>query len=323
MNIPRISIIIPVFNAEKTIKACVNAVLHQNVGESELELEVIVVDDGSTDATADIVKSFDRVKYFRQENFGPAAARNAGALQATGSIFCFIDSDCYPCSDWLKTILSYMNFSEVDVLTGTYGIANVNLILARCIHHEILYRHQNLMGDWIDVFGSYNVIFRREIFEKIGGFDVSYRMASGEDNDLSYRLKKVGYRIRFAKDVIVDHEHPTQVWRYLSEQFRHGFWRAKLYRMHPQMIRGDGYTFMKDALEIPFSVGLFSAAVLIFFGLPLALFAVVILVMLVFECFYAFKFGIRNFFENIFFSIVMFMRSFARSAGLIWGFLRC
>ena len=94
-----VSVVVPVFNGEKTIKQCIESLLQQKFSGS---YEIITVDDGSRDRTAEIVKRFAKVKYVFQENAGPAKARNNGAKNAQGEIILFIDSDCVAKSNSLK-----------------------------------------------------------------------------------------------------------------------------------------------------------------------------------------------------------------------------
>jgi len=320
MLFSKISIIIPAYNAEKTIRACVNAALHQDA--SGISMEVIVVDDGSTDATAEILKTFDRVLYFYQANAGPAAARNHGARRASGDILFFTDADCIPQPDWIRKIMDCFISEHLDAAAGSYGISNPESLLARCVHQEILYRHQKRMGDWIEVFGSYNVAIRQEVFNRIGGFNEGYRFPSGEDNDLSYRLRQAGVRIRFVKDARVDHAHPVDVWRYLREQFRHGLWRVKMYRAFPEKIAGDGYTFWKDPLEVFLTGCLFLGfwGSLFYAGMAWGM-VIFLMVWLGFEAAFAVRWQLGRVREILFFSLVMMMRSWARTAGFVWGCL--
>ena len=90
--------------------------------------------------------------------------------------------------------------------------------------------------------------------QKVGGFDESFPAPSGEDNDLSYRLRDAGYRIRFVRDAVVDHHHPTSLSRYLKEQARHGFWRMILYARHPARSGGDGYAGLLDFAQPPMAM---------------------------------------------------------------------
>ena len=312
---PAISVIVPAYNCQTTIGKAIAAILAQEAVDG---FEVIVVDDGSTDATAQIVGSFP-VKYTRQENAGPARARNAGARQAQGEILFFTDSDCVPHKDWIAIMMPYFHDPHIGVVCGSYGIANPKGLLARCIHQEIVYSHKNLMPEFPKVFGSYNFCVRKKVFEIAGGFNADYRHASGEDNDLSYKILSAGHKIYFARQSLVDHFHPTKLGKYLKEQYRHGFWRVKMYLAHPRMARGDDYTFWKDILEIPISL-------LVLLFLVLGIFrpnyfgwaGVVILGLAGLEVFFALGLGL-SFGEALFFALVMGLRAAARALGFITG----
>jgi glycosyltransferase involved in cell wall biosynthesis len=241
----KVSVVIPAYNAERTIGQAVAQSLAQ--ARESLEVEVIVVDDGSDDDTAKFAESAG-AKVIRQENAGPAAARNRGWESATGQVICFTDSDCIPAAAWLENLLDGFTGQEVGAVAGSYDIANTSSWLARWVQQEISERHKR-MGSFVRAFGSYNVAIPRYVLQATGGFDPEYRRASGEDNDLSYRIIKKGWRIAFKPQAKVGHYHPERVWKYLLEQYRHGFWRAKLYKDHPDMIRGDDYTRRRDKLE--------------------------------------------------------------------------
>jgi len=115
-----ISIIIPTHNRSHDLKMCINNILKQKINE---ELELIIVDDGSTDQTKKIVmslcKKHKHLKYLRQDNKGPAAARNLGAKIAKGDIICFTDDDCIPDKDWIKSVLrAHKKNRTVQVIGG-------------------------------------------------------------------------------------------------------------------------------------------------------------------------------------------------------------
>src|SRR6185503_6491735 len=245
-NSRRVSVITPVFNGEKTIGRALEALLAQDYSNKE----IIVVDDGSTDRTGEIVRKISGVVYVLQRNAGPASARNAGVRQARGEIICFTDADCIAHSDWITRLVRGFVETEVAAVAGSYGIANKNSLLAGCIHEEIMYRHRKFMQKYVRAFGSYNCAIKKNVFDAAGGFDERYRGASGEDNDLSYKILKDGHKIFFEKCALVDHHHPAQLKDYLRSQFQHGFWRAKMYRDHPEMSGGDDYTFWKDMVEV-------------------------------------------------------------------------
>jgi glycosyltransferase involved in cell wall biosynthesis len=315
----KVSVIVPAYNAQHTIGHTLKALIEQDFAE---QFEIITVDDGSTDQTANVIRSFASVRYVHQSNAGPASARNQGARLAQGEFLAFTDSDCIPQKDWLTCLVQGFIQPEVGVVMGSYGIANPHNLLAWCVHKEILFRHQHLLSDFPKVFGSYNFCVKKSVFEKAGGFNVSYRNASGEDNDLSYKIIALGARIYFKRNALVNHYHPTKVKKYLKEQYRHGLWRVQMYAAHPTMTQGDGYTFWKDIVEVPLS-GLCLAGIvlsafnfltyeLLFFGLllPFLLFEIV------FACFM-----INNVFKILFWGFIMFLRSFSRTLGFSTGIL--
>ena len=246
----RASIIIPAYNAEHTLGACLAACATQGYPD----YEIIVVDDGSIDGTAEIAGKIPETHVIRQLNQGPAAARNRGAREAAGEILAFTDADCVPAVDWLARILEGFQDGVVAV-GGTYACVNPNSRLARVIQAEIAHRHGQFQVD-VDFLGSFNVAYRADAFQAAGGFDESYRTASGEDNDLAYRLQDAGGRLRFARDAVVAHYHPERLLPYLRTQARHGFWRMKLYREHPRRAKGDQYAGLPDLLAPPLGLAL-------------------------------------------------------------------
>ncbi|MBF0593831.1 MAG: glycosyltransferase [Candidatus Omnitrophica bacterium] len=304
-----VSVIVPAYNAAATAGKVIEAVLAQDYAG---RIELIVVDDGSTDATLVIVRSYSNVKYLFQENQGPASARNYGAREACGDILLFTDADCCPDPGWITGMTGGFNDAQVSVVAGSYGIANPGSALARIIHGEIRFRHEHLMPEYPRAFGSYNVAIRSALFRRLGGFDAGFRRASGEDNDLSYRVLRAGSSIRFLKNVCVAHYHQEYLERYLREQFRHGFWRARLLLDHSMVAAADDYTFWKDVVEVP----LVMAHLLLIFW-PTVLFVMV-------AGFFLFEIAAAvcifgPVVDGLFGGIVMWLRAFARTAGLFFG----
>ncbi len=314
-----VSVIVPAYNAAATIGKTLEALSKQNCFQP---FEVIVVDDGSSDNTADIVSSFALVRYVRQDNAGPASARNHGAQLAQGEYLAFTDSDCIPHENWIAELMQGFGKKEVGVVAGSYGIANPESLLARCIYKEILWRHMNLMPEYPNAFGSYNFCVKKEVFNAVGGFNTAYRNASGEDNDLSYKAIGAGWRIYFQPKALVDHYHPTRVVKYLKEQFRHGFWRVKMYQDHPRMMRGDGYTFWKDIIEVPW-VGLLLGGLLLSAWHGVTFSHVLLFILfpfLIFEVLYALIMT-RCLFEGIFYGFIFLFRALSRTFGFSTGIL--
>lgn len=316
---PSVSIIIPAYNCAKTIAETLRAVSSQDY---QGEIEVVVVDDGSQDNTGELIKGFIGIKYYYQANAGPAAARNFGVSKSKGEVLVFTDSDCIPHGDWIKRLIEGFTLGDVGAVAGSYGIANPQKRLARGIHAEIMYRHCNLMPEFPRAFGSYNVAIKKQLFQKVGGFDTEFRTASGEDNDLSYKILKEGFCIRFERLALVDHHHPVKVKRYWFEQFRHGVWRASLYRRHPEKIKGDDYTFWKDIIEVPLSI--FSSVLMLGGGLDTSFFYIgVFFLIILFSINVVYGIKMMSFnLDSIYYTFVMFVRSYCRSFGFVFGWIK-
>ena len=314
-----ISVVIPAYNAENTIGRTISALLATGMSADS----IIVVDDGSNDGTAEVVRQYPAVKYIHQKNAGPASARNTGWRASVTEFVAFTDSDCVPCPGWAESLMAGFNSPEganTGAVTGSYDIANGDLLLPKLIHGEIKERHESY-GQFIRFFGSYNVALKREVLEKTGGFDESYRRASGEDNDLSYRVQKQGFKIAFAPDALVGHYHTVSLKKYLKEQYTHGYWRIKLYKAHPDMRGGDDYTRKKDIIEPPLAI--LSLALLVAFPFYAAPFLVSAAALFALQIPWSVKMAAREKdFAYLLFAPVGFFRGYARGIGMLAGFFR-
>ncbi len=231
-----ISIIIPVHNERPRLDRCLAALQAQSVRP---ELEIIVVDDGSTDGGVD---DLDRagVRVVRQANQGPAAARNTGAANARGEIILFIDADCVADPDWLKEMLSPFEDPEVVAVKGAYRTRQRGLV-ARYVQIEFEHRYRRLRSSRrVDFLASYSVGFRRLYFLDIGGFRADLIM--NEDVELAYRISHSGGKMVFNRRAVVYHEHPETVRSYFLIKFWRGYWRAVVYKKYPGKAVSDSYT---------------------------------------------------------------------------------
>ncbi|HET9886361.1 MAG TPA: glycosyltransferase [bacterium] len=245
---PEVSIVIAAYNAATTLPQVLEACRRQDL---DRPYEMIVVDDGSADATRAVAER-GGARVLSQTNRGPAAARNYGWKSAAAHTILFTDSDCIPHSDWARLLSAGIDSTHAAAC-GSYGIANPGNWLAELIHAEIRWRHSRLPRE-VEFAGSYNFAATRGTLESIGGFDETYTAPSGEDNDLSYRLRDKGIRIRFVPNALVDHHHPTDLGRYLREQWRHGRYRVRLYATHPRRVKGDGYAGWADLVAPPLAM---------------------------------------------------------------------
>ncbi len=235
-----LSIIVPAYNAEKTIGECVSALLSQDYPPDMYE--VIFVDDGSTDNTAGIVKSTG-AHYVYQENRGPAAARNLGAGMARGEIILFTDADCVPKRDWLRMMVVPFKDRQVIAVKGAYRNGQRSLT-SRFVQLEFEERYKMLKkSPSIDMVDTHAAAFRKSVFIKEGGFDSSFPHANNEDTELSYRLNRKGYKMVFNPDAIVYHlGHPDTIKKYCRLKFWRGYWRIMVYKKFPEKAVRDTYT---------------------------------------------------------------------------------
>ncbi len=232
--------VIPVFNGSKTIPKTLSALFSQE--DVKKGVEILVINDGSTDNTAQIVSEFKGVKLVSQANAGPAVARNRGARLAKGEIVIFLDADCVPEKNWFSEMIAPFSDPRIVGVQGKYKNPIHNL-MAEFVQLEIEERYERMARqDYIDFIGSYSAGYRKKVFLEEGGFDEKYRIASGEDPDFSYKLADKGYKMVFAPKAMVAHYHPTSLVKYWKTKFFRAYWRFRMYSKNPGKIKGDSYT---------------------------------------------------------------------------------
>ena len=252
------SIIIPTFNGASRIGACLKALMNQSAGlaANSGQIEIIVVNDGSTDDTIEVVQRYPDVRLISQPNAGPAAARNRGALEARGAIILFTDDDCVPMSDWLRAMLS--PFSDPGVV-GAKGIYRTRQrqIVARFVQVEYEDRYRIMIAvPNIDFIDTYSAAFVRERFLEMDGYDRSFPVACAEDIELSYRMSARGWKMRFTPQAIVYHSHPSTLSGYLKKKYKFAFWRVLAVRKNPSKGIKDSHTPQIMKLQLLFAPAL-------------------------------------------------------------------
>lgn len=195
--------VIPVYNGAQTISRTVTCVLNQ----SYKPYEIIVVDDGSTDNTAQVLETFaGRVTYILQPNRGPAAARNSGIRAARGNLIAFTDSDCLPGEDWLLNLVAGFDSALVAGVGGLVKSADESLIGQYIDEVGFLNPHPEGLTQ-IPYLITANACFRRAVLLEAGLFDERFRKPGGEEPELCLRISKRGYHFRLAQEALVFHHH--------------------------------------------------------------------------------------------------------------------
>jgi glycosyltransferase involved in cell wall biosynthesis len=200
---PLVSIITPVYNGGEDFVDCLSAIAQFKPGDWEL----IVVDDGSTDKSAQVAKAAGAQVLHSGGRLGPGAARNLGALHAKGEYICFIDADCQVNQFTFGNIVDEINeYPEIDAFFGSYDDAPKApgfIAQYKNLYHR--YVHQCANEEAATFWAGCGIV-RRSTFLSTGGFDTErFRRPSIEDIDLGYRIKQAGGRIRVAKFVQVKH----------------------------------------------------------------------------------------------------------------------
>ena len=256
MSIPDkavVSIVIPTFNGASRIGNCLDALVQHTAGRS---VEILVVNDGSTDDTADVVRRYSGVNLITQANAGPAAARNRGALATCGTILLFTDDDCVPTPNWLDAMLEPFENPNVVGAKGVYRTRQRNLVARFVqIEYEDKYRLLARLAD-IDFIDTYSGGFRRDRFLEMAGYDTSFPLACAEDVELSYRMSARGWKMKFAPNAIVYHTHPDTLSKYLKKKYKFAFWRVLAVRKNRSKAMKDSHTPQLMKLQLLFAPAL-------------------------------------------------------------------
>ena len=252
-----ISIIIPTFNGASRIGNCLDALLKQMPGRDG---DILVVNDGSTDNTAEVVGGNPGVRLISQRNAGPAAARNRGALEARGTLLLFTDDDCVPMAGWLNAMIEPFDDPEVVGAKGIYRTRQKRLA-ARFVQIEYEDRYRLMAHlDCIDFIDTYSAAFRRDRFLEMAGYDTSFPVACAEDVELSYRMSAEGWKMKFAPAAIVYHTHPDTLMQYLKKKYKFAYWRVLAVRKNPSKAVKDSHTPQLMKLQLLFAPALLAAA---------------------------------------------------------------
>jgi cellulose synthase/poly-beta-1,6-N-acetylglucosamine synthase-like glycosyltransferase len=243
----RCSVVIPVKNGAAVLGDCLRALSCQTIPASEIE--VIVVDDGSTDDTVSVARCYEAL-VLSQPPSGAAAARNLGSSEAKAEIVLFIDADCDPMPDWIEQMLRPFEDPTVAGVKGAYYSRQTEP-MARFVQHEYedKYERMSRFRD-IDFIDTYSAAFRRRILRETGGYDTVFPNASVEDQEFSFRVARAGHKMRFAPKARVMHLHVASIAGYARKKFKIGYWKIRVLRLHPQKMLADSHTPQALKLQI-------------------------------------------------------------------------
>src|SRR5216117_1124806 len=233
---PRISVVVCTYNGARTIRDCLD-------GLEQLaypDYEVIVVDDGSTDATAAIACQYD-YRLIRTENRGLSNARNTGLKAASGEIVAYIDDDAYPDPHWLTYLAAWFLNTSHAAVGGPNLAPPGEGPIAECIARAPGGPVHVLLSDCeAEHIPGCNMAFRKDRLEAVGGFDPQFRTA-GDDVDVCWRLQERGWTLGFHPAALVWHHRRNSVRTYWKQQIGYGRAEAMLERKWPEKYNGPGH----------------------------------------------------------------------------------
>ena len=230
---PSISVVVCAYNAAATVEECLT---HTRALDYP-HLEVLLIDDGSTDDTADIAERVcagdPRMKVIRAPHQGLSGARNTGWRTATGELIAYLDSDAYPTPEWLHYLALGLDRPEVGGVGGpnlpppggTLGAERV----ARAPGGPV---HVLVSDDRAEHIPGANMAFWRKVLEEVGGFDEVYT-AAGDDVDLCWKVLDRDWEIAFHPAALVWHHRRGTTKAYLKQQRGYGRSEALVALRHP------------------------------------------------------------------------------------------
>jgi glycosyltransferase involved in cell wall biosynthesis/GT2 family glycosyltransferase len=251
-KLPTFSIIIPTYNRSEVLLECLTALAEQNFPMADFE--VIIIDDGSSDGTADAVKSFAapyKLSYLHQQNAGPGAARNHGISQAKGEFILIINDDAILEKDCLlvhSEVQKKIRGRKLAVL-GTFdywkeGLQNPFTFL---LQNSSLVFAYNIMENAkiynYRFFWTCNISLPRQALLDVGGFDENFSEPMMEDTELGYRLQKMGWAVLYTDLAKSEHIHTLTHRDYERRQRMLGRNLMKFLLKHPEMQKQDSEIF--------------------------------------------------------------------------------
>ncbi len=256
-----VSIIIPAYNTERTIGECLSAAT--NLAWPG-DLEVIVVNDGSSDKTGEIASRFSGVRVINVPNGGAPRATNIGIQAAHHDIVVSLDADAILEKDWLKKIIPSFDDPSVAAVAG-YALTGNKSLVGKLMGYDVELRLDKT-PNYTDHLYTMNTAYRRQTVLEIGMFDETLRCA--EDADISRRLIARGYRLILNKEAKCTHYWRDDLKGYLKQQYNYAYYRLditrKFKKSHDQMAN------IGMILSVPFTAVVLLATTLGSITSPLA-----------------------------------------------------
>ena len=233
---PMVSVVICAYNAERTMRDCLESLRKLDYPN----YEVVIVDDGSRDSTAQISADFPEFRLIRQPNKGLSVARNVGAHAANGEIVAYTDSDCVVDPHWLTLMVRAMAENGFDGCGGPNYAPHEAGWVEGCVAASPGAPCHVLVGDdRAEHLAGCNMIFRKAALLELGGFDPQFT-AAGDDVDICWRMLDAGLTLGFCPSAFVWHFRRNTVKAYYGQQRGYGKAEAMLFPKYPERFNALG-----------------------------------------------------------------------------------
>jgi glycosyltransferase involved in cell wall biosynthesis len=216
-----VSIVIPSYNRPDRLALCLSALAKLDGGP----YEIVVVDDGSAEPLAPVCAQYGaNVRCIRQENAGPAKARNTGARAAGGDFIAFTDDDCQPAPGWIRALLAAHAGDPLRLVGGRVDNLLTGNVFAAASQSlcDYLYDYFGADAGAAPFFTSNNMGCARRRFEEIGGFDETFPLAAAEDREFGMRWRETGGQLVYAPEAVVGHAHHLTLGRFWRQHRNYG-----------------------------------------------------------------------------------------------------
>ncbi len=240
--LPLVSIIIPVYNDPVGIRNCLTDLTDQTYNISKLE--IIVVDNGSTDETRSVAREFDVQLLIEDEIQGSYAARNKGIEQASGEVLAFVDADCTPDQKWIESGVQMIVQQNVDLVAGRVRF-DFSPDRTAAERYDAMAHMRNDKKVRRGIAMTANLFARKTVIEKIGKFP--QHLPSGGDVYWTRSATDAGMKLVYSPDAIVD--HPARQRRsLLKKMYRVGNGSIEMWYLDDQT---TAWTVLKGVLRFP------------------------------------------------------------------------
>lgn len=234
------SIVIPTYNRQLILEKCLRALEDQHLTDGKVtNYEVVLVDDGSTDATLEWLKAnsaeFPHVRSFQQDHQGPAAARNLGVEKAVGDTIIFIDSDLVVTEHFLQSHADALVQGQREL--GNERLFTYGRVINTCNFDYPTAEPYKLTDFSAAYFATGNVAIARHWLDQAGLFDTRFQLYGWEDLELGVRLKKLGLKLIKCPAAVGYHWHPAfsleQIPSLIDKEIQRGRMGVLFYQKHP------------------------------------------------------------------------------------------